>query len=65
MAQEEYQVTQGLMEGLVHQGVRATLVLQAGQEYQDLLDPLESKVSLVQGDILGIVEIRYTMNPIY
>ncbi|GLD58535.1 collagen alpha-6(IV) chain-like protein [Lates japonicus] len=58
MAQEEYQVTQGLMDGLVHQGLRATLVLQAGQGYQELLGPLESKVSLVQGDILGIVEIR-------
>lgn len=46
------------MDGLVRLGLKAAPVLQAGQQYQDLLDTLESKVSLVQEDILDSVEIR-------
>lgn len=46
------------MDGRVRQGLKAALVLQAEQEYQDLLGTLESKVSLVQGEILEILEIR-------
>ncbi len=61
-AQEECQVMQGLMDGLVHRGLKAALELQAGKEYQDLLGTLDSKVSLVQRDILDIVETRYTIN---
>lgn len=48
---------QGLRDGLVCQGLKAVLELQAGQEGQGLLGTLESKASLVQGDILDIVEI--------
>ncbi|KAG7229290.1 hypothetical protein INR49_012948 [Caranx melampygus] len=51
-------VTQVLRDGLVQQGVRAALVLQAGQEYQALLGTLESKVSMVHRDIRDILEIR-------
>eukprot|EP00064_Thunnus_orientalis_P003303 superscaffoldBa00000264_g3312 len=56
-AQKECQAIQGIMDCLVHQGLRGVLVFQAGQEYQDLVVILELKVSLVQGDILGMVEI--------
>lgn len=45
------------MDGRVCQGLKAALVLQAGQEYQDLLGTMESKVSLVQGEILEMMEI--------
>lgn len=53
---------QGLMDGLVRKGLKAALALQAGKEYQDLLGTLDSKVSLVQGDILDIVETWYAIN---
>lgn len=53
---------QVLMDGLVCQDVRVLLVLQAGQEYQDPLDILELKDSLVQGDILGALESRYILS---
>ncbi|XP_028283282.1 collagen alpha-4(IV) chain-like [Parambassis ranga] len=46
------------MDGLVHKDIRAFLALQAGQKDQGFLASLELKVSLVKGDILGMMEIR-------
>lgn len=50
------------MDGLVHKGLRVALELQAGEDSEGLLGSLESKVSLVQGDILDMLEIGYTIN---
>lgn len=53
------------MDDPVFQGVKATLVSQAGEEDQDYQDHPESKVSLVQGVILDMKEIRYTINLLF
>lgn len=50
---------QGVMDCLVCQGIKAPLEFQAGKDCQDLQGILESKVSLVQGDMLDMLEIRY------
>lgn len=46
------------MDCLVCQGIKAPLEFQAGKDCQDLQGILESKVSLVQGDMLDMLEIR-------
>lgn len=53
---------QDLMESLAYKGSKAALVLHAGLDHQVLWGLPESKVSLVQGDHLEMLEIRYTIN---
>lgn len=47
------------MDCMVYQGLKASLELQAGEDFQDLQGTLGSKDSLVQGDMLDMLEIRY------
>ncbi|KAF3858330.1 hypothetical protein F7725_011531 [Dissostichus mawsoni] len=57
-ARGDHQGIRGQMDGLVLQGLEAAPVLQVEQEEQGLQGPLESKGSLVQGDMLDTLEIR-------